>query len=63
MLSLSWMWVATEARIAEMIADRLAEEQRATLALRDTLLSFRSRVGDRSRQACAAAQYGHAGER
>ena len=41
-LSLSWLWVTTESRIATMFADRLADEQRATLALRDTLLSFRA---------------------
>jgi murein DD-endopeptidase MepM/ murein hydrolase activator NlpD len=41
-LSLSWLWMTTESRIATMFADRLAEEQRATLALRDTLLSFRA---------------------
>jgi len=40
-LSLSWLWVTTESRIATMFADRLADEQRATLALRDTLLGFR----------------------
>ena len=33
-LSASWMSVTTDARIADMTADRLAEEQRATLALR-----------------------------
>jgi len=42
MLALSWMWITTESRIAAMVADRLAEEQRATLALRDTLQSMRS---------------------
>ena len=42
MLSLSWFWVATDARITSMISDRLAEEQRATLALRDTLQSLRN---------------------
>ena len=41
-LSVSWMSVTTDARIADMTADRLAEEQRATLALRDTLLAFRT---------------------
>ena len=41
-LSASWFWVTTQARIAETVADQLAEEQRATLALRDTLLSFRA---------------------
>ena len=40
--SVSWFWVTNEARIAATIADRLADEQRATLALRDTLLSFRT---------------------
>lgn len=40
--SVSWFWVTNEARVADMVADRLAEEQRATLALRDTLLSFRA---------------------
>jgi murein DD-endopeptidase MepM/ murein hydrolase activator NlpD len=40
--SASWLWVTTESRVASMVADRLAEEQRASLALRDTLLSFRT---------------------
>jgi len=42
MLTLSWFWVTTDARITGMIADRLAEEQRATVALRDTLQSLRN---------------------
>jgi murein DD-endopeptidase MepM/ murein hydrolase activator NlpD len=41
-LSLSWVWMATEQQFAAMIADRLAEEQRATLALRDTLQTLRN---------------------
>lgn len=51
-LSLSWVWMATEQQFATMIADRLAEEQRATLALRDTLSSLRSAsVAERARLA------------
>jgi murein DD-endopeptidase MepM/ murein hydrolase activator NlpD len=42
MLSIAAMWMSAEARIADMMADRLAEEQRATLALRDTLQSMRT---------------------
>ena len=41
-LSAQWLWVTTEAQSADAFADRLAEEQQATLALRDTLLSFRT---------------------
>src|SRR6185503_5841986 len=40
--SVSWFWVSNESRVAAIVADRLAEEQRATLALRDTLLLFRT---------------------
>jgi murein DD-endopeptidase MepM/ murein hydrolase activator NlpD len=42
MLSLSWLWITSERRIAEMVTDRLAAEQRATLALRDTLELLRT---------------------
>jgi len=41
-LSVSWLRLETESRVAAEYADRLVEERRATLALRDTLLSFRS---------------------
>src|SRR3954470_16577849 len=40
--SVSWMWMTTDARIAEMISEQLADEQRASLALRDTLQSMRN---------------------
>jgi len=41
-LSLSWLWVMNESDSAAMMADQLAEEQRAMLALRDTLTSLRT---------------------
>ena len=41
-LSAQWLWVTTESQNADDFADRLADEQRATVALRDTLLSFRT---------------------
>src|SRR5919107_1373001 len=42
LLTIAAMWMSAEARVADMMADRLAEEQRASLALRDTLQSMRS---------------------
>src|SRR4051794_14522965 len=39
---LSWIWLAADARMTAMLADRLAAEQQATLALRDTLQTLRS---------------------
>jgi murein DD-endopeptidase MepM/ murein hydrolase activator NlpD len=41
-LSLSWLWVMNESDSAAMMADQLAEEQRAMIALRDTLTSLRT---------------------
>jgi murein DD-endopeptidase MepM/ murein hydrolase activator NlpD len=50
LLALSWMWMTAESRLATMVADRLADEQRATLALRDTLQSMRNAtVAERAR--------------
>src|SRR5215216_1676744 len=40
--TLAWLWMTTESRIAAMMAERLAAEQQATLALRDTLQTLRS---------------------
>src|SRR6266536_4037089 len=41
-LSLSWLWVSTQSETAAMLADALAEEQRAMVALHDTVQSLRT---------------------
>jgi murein DD-endopeptidase MepM/ murein hydrolase activator NlpD len=40
--AVSWTWVSAASDTAEMMADRLAEEQRLTAALDDTLQSLRT---------------------
>ncbi len=40
--ALTWLWWSTDQRLAEITADRLAAEQQATLALRDTIAFLRS---------------------
>jgi len=39
-LAVSWMWVDTQSESAAMMADQLAEEQRAMLAMHDTVQSL-----------------------
>lgn len=41
-MAVSWMWVTTQSDTAAMMADQLAEEQRAMLALHDTVQSLRT---------------------
>ena len=41
-LSVSWLWMTAESDIAATMADRLAAEQRAMLALHDTVQSLRT---------------------
>ena len=41
-LSVSWLWVTTQSDTAAMMADQLAEEQRAMMALHDTVQSLRT---------------------
>jgi murein DD-endopeptidase MepM/ murein hydrolase activator NlpD len=41
-LSVSWLWVTTQSDAAAMMADELAEEQRAMMALHDTVQSLRT---------------------
>ena len=41
-LSMSWLWAMTQSDTAAMMADRLAEEQRAMIALHDTVQSLRT---------------------
>jgi len=41
-LAVSWMWVTTQSDTAAMMADQLAEEQRAMIALHDTVQSLRT---------------------
>ena len=40
MAAVSWMWVDTQSESAAMMADQLAEEQRAMLAMHDTVQSL-----------------------
>jgi murein DD-endopeptidase MepM/ murein hydrolase activator NlpD len=42
LLALSWLWVNTQSETATMMADQLAEEQRAMIALHDTVQSLRT---------------------
>ena len=41
-LSLSWLWMSAQSEAAAAMADELAEEQRAMVALRDTVQSLRT---------------------
>jgi len=41
-LAVSWVWVTTQSDTAAMMADQLAEEQRAMIALHDTVQSLRT---------------------
>jgi murein DD-endopeptidase MepM/ murein hydrolase activator NlpD len=41
-LAVAWMWADTQSETAAVMADQLAEEQRAMLAMRDTVQSLRS---------------------
>ena len=40
--AVSWLWVTTQSDTAAMMADQLAEEQRAMIALHDTVQSLRT---------------------
>jgi murein DD-endopeptidase MepM/ murein hydrolase activator NlpD len=40
--AVSWMWVTTQSDTAAMMTDQLAEEQRAMIALHDTVQSLRT---------------------
>ena len=41
-LALSWLWATTQSETAAIMADQLAEEQRAMVALHDTVQSLRT---------------------